>query len=154
LSLPRRLRALGKRAAILILRYTPLSWKRKRMIIWLLSPRHAVGVHAVLRDAAGRVLVLRSTYSRQWQLPGGGMVYHETPAQALRREVREETGLELRAARLAAVLTGAEGRGLHLVFAAEAEPAPIRLSEEHSEWRYVPVEELRGLYRTCVEAAG
>jgi 8-oxo-dGTP diphosphatase len=154
LQLPRRPRALGKRAAILLLRYTPLSWQRKRMLIWLLSPRHAVGVHAVLRDAEGRVLMLRSAYSRQWQLPGGGMVYHESPEEAVHREVREETGLKLREARLAALFTGVEGRGLHLVYVAEAEPGSIRLSEEHTAWRYLPVAELRGLSRRCVELVG
>jgi 8-oxo-dGTP pyrophosphatase MutT (NUDIX family) len=39
------------------------------------------------------VLLLRASYRRSWNLPGGGIWSQETPEQAARRELHEETGL-------------------------------------------------------------
>lgn len=55
-----------------------------------------VTVGAVIRDASGRVLLLRSAkWSNKWGIPGGKVRRGEPLEAALRREVREETGLEL-----------------------------------------------------------
>ncbi|HLZ70539.1 MAG TPA: NUDIX domain-containing protein [Dehalococcoidia bacterium] len=138
---------------IVLLRRTPLSWRAKRWLIWALSPRYALGVHVTITDAQGRVLALRSAYSRLWQLPGGGVGYGESLERAMRREAREETGLALRDLRLVALQRDTSGRGLHGLFRAEPAPGAIRLSEEHTEWRYLPVAELPPFYRRCAANA-
>jgi 8-oxo-dGTP diphosphatase len=59
---------------------------------------------ALIFDRRGRLLILRPTYKSGWTIPGGVMESNgETPWQACRREVHEECGLELAAARLACV---------------------------------------------------
>lgn len=40
-----------------------------------------------------RLLLLRSSYRRSWNLPGGGVRPGETPEQAARRELMEEIGI-------------------------------------------------------------
>ena len=65
-----------------------------------------VGVGAVIWDAAGRVLLIRRTKppgTGQWSLPGGKVERGESLEQALRREVWEETGLEVEILGLAGV---------------------------------------------------
>lgn len=62
------------------------------------------GVSALIRDDAGRLLLERRADSGDWSLPGGAVDPGEAPAQALVREVREETGLVVRPRRLVAVL--------------------------------------------------
>lgn len=55
-------------------------------------------VGAVVRDDAGRLLLIRRGQepSRgRWSLPGGRVEPGETPEQAVVREVREETGLDV-----------------------------------------------------------
>ncbi|WP_344324016.1 NUDIX hydrolase [Streptomyces macrosporus] len=61
--------------------------------------RHVVG--AVITDAEGRVLLLHRPADDHlgglWELPSGGVDDGETLVEALRREVGEETGLEVTA---------------------------------------------------------
>jgi 8-oxo-dGTP pyrophosphatase MutT (NUDIX family) len=58
--------------------------------------RHAARV--VLLDENGRVLLARFEHRGRtwWAAPGGGLERAETHEEAARREVREETGLDLR----------------------------------------------------------
>jgi 8-oxo-dGTP pyrophosphatase MutT (NUDIX family) len=54
------------------------------------------GVKCVI--ARGReVLLVRHTYGREarWELPGGGVKRREQPADAARREIREELGIDI-----------------------------------------------------------
>lgn len=53
----------------------------------------AFGVSAIVRDEAGRVLLVRPRFGRTWGLPGGGVGAGEPPEWAILRELREEVGL-------------------------------------------------------------
>jgi 8-oxo-dGTP diphosphatase len=72
------------------------------------KPRRVrVSAYALLQDH-GRILLCRlseevSGWSGYWTLPGGGLEFGESPEEALVREVREETGLEIEASSVAAV---------------------------------------------------
>ena len=63
-------------------------------------------VAAIVRDAENRVLFIRRADNGEWGLPAGAIDPGETPAEAVAREVREETGLEVRPARVAGVFGG------------------------------------------------
>ncbi|HEY1298277.1 MAG TPA: NUDIX hydrolase [Chloroflexota bacterium] len=85
---------------------------------------HTVGVCGVVLNAAGQVLLVR-TAKVGWELPGGRVEAGEDLLQALRREVREETGYSLEAAGpLTGVYCHADRDTVLLVFRALASAAP------------------------------
>ena len=68
----------------------------------LLTP----GVGAVIEDDQKRILLIRRRDNNQWGMPAGMMELNETVYDALRREVTEETGLNVRSATLIAIYSG------------------------------------------------
>lgn len=60
----------------------------------LASPFYRVSVKALVFDRDDRLLALQND-DGLWELPGGGWEHGETMEEALRREVREELGVEI-----------------------------------------------------------
>jgi 8-oxo-dGTP pyrophosphatase MutT (NUDIX family) len=60
----------------------------------------------IVYDERGRILLVRQTASGMWSAPGGAVDPEETPADAVVREVWEETGLHVEPARLLGVYGG------------------------------------------------
>ena len=79
---------LGYRAAFAALR---VWW-------WLRRPT-ATGA-AVALWSGDRLLLVRTSYRRGWELPGGGLRAGESPLAAALREAREEVGIALEPERL------------------------------------------------------
>ncbi len=69
--------------------------------------RHATylrpSVSAILLNADGHLLLQRRSDNGRWGLPGGSVEIGESVADAVRREVREETGLETEIIRLVGI---------------------------------------------------
>jgi len=62
-----------------------------------------VGSSAVVADSDGRILLQRRSDSGNWALPGGAMDIGETLAESAIREVREETGFDVRIERIVGI---------------------------------------------------
>ncbi|HEX8687765.1 MAG TPA: NUDIX domain-containing protein [Pyrinomonadaceae bacterium] len=90
----------------------------KRAGVWLTQPRFAVTAGAVVSDEGGRVLLLRHVLRQGsgWGIPGGFLTAGEQPEEAVRREVREETGLELETAELAFVRALRSARQVEIIY--------------------------------------
>ncbi len=57
-------------------------------------------VEAILKDSRGKVLVLKRSkknrhYKGKWQLPGGKVEKNESPLEAIKREIKEETNCNI-----------------------------------------------------------
>lgn len=61
-----------------------------------LSRPMTLGVRAAVENAEGRVFLVRHTYIKGWFMPGGGVEHGEPALEALRRELIEEGGIELK----------------------------------------------------------
>lgn len=80
-----------------------------------------------------------------WEFPGGGLQFGETFPEGLRREVREETGLQVEILGPLGTWDYRRERNYHLtgmIFACRAASREVRLSEEHREYRWVRPAEL------------
>lgn len=63
---------------------------------WAIARPSGRGVKVVVRRGDGRLLLVRHTYGpATWTFPGGGVHRRESPADAGRRELAEEVGIEI-----------------------------------------------------------
>lgn len=121
--------------------------------------RKRVAADVLIRDQQGRILLVDPKYKPDWDLPGGMAEANEAPAEAARRELREELGLDLQVRDLLCVdwvsphgpwddsmmfvfdggaLTTQQIRGLHPV------------DEELEQFRFCREDEARELLRPYV----
>lgn len=94
-----------------------------------------VAAYAVIRDQDGRILLAHWNESGRsgWTMPGGGLEAGEDPEDAVRREVREETGYRSRVDGLL---------GIH----SQVIPAAHRLAPDADG----PLQTLRIVYRATI----
>jgi len=67
------------------------------------QPRKRVSADLLIRDRQGRILLVDPKYKPDWDLPGGMAEANEPPADAARREVAEEMGVDVRVGELLCV---------------------------------------------------
>ncbi|WP_420176753.1 NUDIX domain-containing protein [Luteococcus sp. OSA5] len=126
---------------------------------YLPPPAVPVSCGAILLDGQGKLLIVKPTYKSGWTIPGGSMEPDgETPWDACRREVLEETGLTVRRGRLVVIDTRPHAKrqlGLRFLFhcgtVAPADAAGIVVQpDELSEYRFAPVPEALHLLRPAI----
>ncbi|MCE7985567.1 MAG: NUDIX domain-containing protein [Caldilinea sp. CFX5] len=71
------------------------------------------GVGALVFDEQGRLLLQQRTDSQRWSVPVGGMDPYETPADAVLREIWEETGILAEPVRLFGIYGGPRSHTTH-----------------------------------------
>lgn len=122
--------------------------------------RPIVGVGAVIWNGAGEVVLIRRGQpprQGEWSIPGGKLEWGESVKDALSREVREETALEIELLGLIDVVdsvtrdeAGAVVRHYVLIdFAARAIGGTLAAGSDASEARWVPYAQIAdyGLWR-------
>jgi 8-oxo-dGTP pyrophosphatase MutT (NUDIX family) len=110
------------------------------------APLLMVGAATLIVDEQKRLLLLKRTDSGCWGPPGGAVELNEVVETAARREVSEETGLELGEMSLFGVFSGSElfyvypnGDEVYnvtIVYLASFCSGTICLNGEHTDWRW------------------
>jgi 8-oxo-dGTP diphosphatase len=103
----------------------------------LTTPRHSVSVAATVTNDDGQVLVIRRRDHGSWQLPGGILELDETIEEGVRREVYEETGVQVEPIRLTGVYKNMNLGVVALVFLARpvaGTPHPTDEAEAVEWW--------------------
>ncbi|MFI6783887.1 NUDIX domain-containing protein [Micromonospora sp. NPDC050276] len=112
------------------------------------TPRVAAG--ALFFDDEGRVLLVRPSYKKHWDIPGGYVEPGESPRTACLREIEEELSLTTALGPMLVVdWAPAEHEGDKLLFIFDAGTLTTEQVEaihfadgELTEWRYVTADDL------------
>jgi len=111
-------------------------------------------VGAVIKDDRGRLLLIKRGHAPGaglWSLPGGRIEPGETDAEALVREMREETGLVIEAGQLIGSVRrpAADGEILDIRdYAATVTGGTLRAGDDAADARWVDDRELAALPMT------
>jgi ADP-ribose pyrophosphatase YjhB (NUDIX family) len=112
-------------------------WRRipkalRLLTVRLTHPRFAVTAGGIVTDSRGRLLLLKHRFrpGSGWGLPGGFMEQGEQPEEALRRELREEIGLEVTELKLFTTRAFKKPKQVEIVFLARAVGDTDQLSFE------------------------
>lgn len=110
-------------------------------------------VNVVVTNAHDDVLLIRRSDNDNWALPGGAIDLGESLTHAAVRDTREESGIEIEITGLAGIYTdpkhiiyyisdGEARQEFSIVLTARASGGSPETSEESSEVRWIPKDEL------------
>ncbi len=107
----------------------------RRFGVWLTQPRFTGTAGAVIEDERGRILLLHHVFRKGsgWGIPGGFLAKGEQPEEALRRELREEVGLEIESIVLVFARTLPGVKQVELIFHCRARSAELPTERQSAE---------------------
>lgn len=97
-----------------------------------MNPTHLVSVAALVTNEKGEILLVNSPW-RGWEYPGGLIEPGETFQEALHREVREESGVEIEITGFVGICKNIERNIVNIDFTARYVGGDLRTSEESTE---------------------
>jgi 8-oxo-dGTP diphosphatase len=100
-------------------------------------PLHSVSVAAVITNDGGRVLVVQRRDNGKLEIPGGILELDESVHDGVRREVAEETGVQIEPERLTGVYKNVNLGVVAFVFGGRVvggEPGPTEESAQVDWW--------------------
>ena len=99
-------------------------------------PRHIAAVSALITHPDGRILLIKSP-RRGWEFPGGQVEEGENLIEALKREIREEAGVEVAVGQLAGVYSNIKPPSKVIFgFISEYASGELTVSNESLETRW------------------
>ena len=114
------------------------------LLVRAFTPSFHVGAICVVERADGHLLLVRQSYRREgWGFPGGLLRRNEDPADAARRELREELGIDVLLQGLPVVVVDSPMRRVDVIFNAKVaegsgEPEHTPHSPEIADARWFP----------------
>lgn len=107
------------------------------------TPKHSVSVAGIVIRDDGRVLVIKRDDNGHWEAPGGVLELDESFEVGVRREVLEETGLEVTVERLTGVYKNLTHGIVALVYRCRPVDGEPHATEEAREICWMTKEEVR-----------
>ena len=150
---------LGRRAQTLFFAaFKQLPRGARLFLVRRVTPSFHVGSICVVERADGHLLLVRQSYRRGgWGFPGGLLRRREEPADAARREVSEELGIEVELQGQPVVVVDSGARRVDVIFTARlaegsAEPEHSPHSPEIADVAWFPSDRLPSLLPEATSA--
>ncbi|MCK4470623.1 MAG: NUDIX hydrolase [Anaerolineae bacterium] len=113
--------------------------KKQLTSIWMTDLSRVVVIALVFIQQGDTILLVKQDYGPQyWSLPGGVMEPGESIGQTAIREVKEETGLDVRLRRVVGLYSKPSEEALAVCFEGEVIGGTLQADNEISECRYFP----------------
>jgi 8-oxo-dGTP diphosphatase len=109
------------------------------------AARHSVSVAAVVVDDLDRALLIRRRDNGHWEPPGGVLELGEEIVDGLRREVAEETGLDIEPSALTGVYKNMSQGIVALVFRCRQAGGSLTTASETAAVRWASSREVEAL---------
>jgi ADP-ribose pyrophosphatase YjhB (NUDIX family) len=107
-----------------------------------MAASYTIGAFAVIFDADGRVLLCHRRDIDMWNLPGGGVESGELPTEAVVREVKEETGLDVAVSWLIGVYGKPDRDDLVFAFACDVTGGQLTETDESDACQYFALDDI------------
>jgi 8-oxo-dGTP diphosphatase len=109
------------------------------------AARHSVSVAGVITDDHGRALLIQRRDNHHWEPPGGVLELAEGIHDGLRREVREETGLDIEPIALTGVYKNITRGIVALVFRCKVTGGHLSTNDEVTAFRWTSQSDINNL---------
>ncbi len=113
---------------------------------------YGLTVRGVIKNDDGKILIVKRhpksrTDPEMWELPGGKVEEGEFFADALIREIKEETDLDSTVGEFCEAVQNdyMHKRTVQLMMYLEDVTGEVKISDEHTDWMWANLEELKSL---------
>ncbi|WBW97025.1 NUDIX hydrolase N-terminal domain-containing protein [Oceanirhabdus sp. W0125-5] len=117
--------------------YAENEYDRLRYELGYITPK--VGVNGVVFNKEGKILLERRVDDNSWAIPGGWAEIGESPQESVKREIYEETGLNVEVKEIIDIFTRLPGEcgqphtTYHILFHCEVIDGNLKTSFESTE---------------------
>ena len=113
---------------------------------------YGLTMRSVVKNKKDEILVLRrhpksKTNPHKWELPGGKIEKGEFFDEALIREVKEETDLDVKVGDFCEAVQDdyPHRRTVQLIMYAKDITGDVKISDEHDDWMWASIDEIKSL---------
>ena len=113
---------------------------------------YGLTVRSIVKNEEGNILVVRrhpksKTNPNKWELPGGKIEKGEFFDEALIREVKEETGLDVKVGDFCEAVQDdyPHKRTVQLIMYSKDIMGDVEISDEHDDWKWADTDEIKSL---------
>ena len=107
-----------------------------------MKPQFIIGIFGIIFDEQKRVLLCHRRDYDLWNLPGGTLENGESPWDGLKREVKEETGLEVEISKLAGVYSKPDKNEVVFSFVCKPVGGKMLLNDEADKIEFFEIDKL------------
>lgn len=128
-----------KNQVSLLFQRFPLLGRVGHRVFRTLQARFTAGAVAIIFNDVGEILLLKHVYRPKylWGLPGGYVDRYENPADTVRRELLEETGLRVTVLAPVSIAQGIWPDHFDLAYVCQIEGGEVTLSGEILDYGWV-----------------